>query len=262
MRSILALAIYFVVGTASPSASSERWLVGPLSAVSLGDSYAVRQTEPLEDLLGVPVLELAEPGSFAINWVDSVDEWAPDIQALVGPVFVLVNAGTNDERASEPFGRPPDEVGAIVNELIFILVTLRPDLQVVVAGYNCIQAGVSFQDYLANDTARFRYIETSQLRQVKCDDGPFSHPTEDGFIKRIRHILNKAKKKFREFREFPKELLVFDLRPRRSLVLDAKVLGCSAGRLAESVAVLVVPEEVERVSVLDICVADRVERRT
>ena len=172
-------------------AQDERWLVPPASAVSLGDSYARSQTEPLRDQLGVEVPDLSQAGSFATRWLDQADDWIPLVRELPGPVLVVLSAGVNDE--TSPFlGSSPEVVAERVAGLVSILLVQRRDLQVVVTGYNGTCGDVEFPDYLPDDTDGYRYIETRQLdRRLKFADP--CHPNEHGFAKRLRYVLRVAR---------------------------------------------------------------------
>ena len=70
---IIGAAVALIGGPAR--AERESWLVPPASTVSLGDSYAVAQTEALRDQLGFEVLNLARGGSFAAWWLDRAWDW-------------------------------------------------------------------------------------------------------------------------------------------------------------------------------------------
>jgi hypothetical protein len=176
-------------GAARPS--GERWLVPPASAVSLGDSYAVGQLEPLGDQLGVEVLDLGQAGSFAWEWLDSADSWIPLVRRLPGPVLVVLTVGHNDE-LSPSLGLPPETVAERISGLASALLVQRRDLQVVVTGYSGRCAEVEFPAYLPADTDRYRYIETQQLdRRLSFRDS--CHPTERGYAKRVRYVLRESR---------------------------------------------------------------------
>jgi lysophospholipase L1-like esterase len=172
-------------------AEHESWLVPPASAVSLGDSYAALQTEALRDQLGVEVLNLARGGSFAAWWLGRAWDWAWLVRELPGPVLVVLTAGTNDER-SDTLGSPPDVVAERVAALASLLLDQRPDLQVIVTGYNGTCADVEFPAYLPLDTDRYRYIETRQLdARLKFVDS--CHLDEHGYAKRVRYVLRESR---------------------------------------------------------------------
>jgi len=174
------------------STPSERWLVPPASAVSLGDSYAVGQTGPLRDQLGVEVLDASKAGSFAAWWLDRPEEWIPAIRELPGPVLVVLSAGTNDEGPSA-YRASSRVVAERVAALVAILLFQRPDLQVIVTGYNGSCADAGFPAYLPPDIDRYRYIETRQLDD-RLGFRDACHPDEDGFAKRVRYLLSESRR--------------------------------------------------------------------
>ncbi len=193
----MAVLVILIGGAVVPAggaarSSGERWLVPPASGVSLGDSYAVGQLEPLGDQLGVEVLDLGQAGAFATGWLDRAYSWIPLVRRLPGPVLVVLTVGHNDE-LSPSLGAAPEAVAERVSGLASVLLVQRRDLQVVVTGYNGSCAGVEFPAYLPADTDRYRYIETQQLDRKLSFRDP-CHPTERSYAKRVRYILHESRR--------------------------------------------------------------------
>jgi hypothetical protein len=186
---VIGAAVVLIGGPAR--AENDSWLVPPASAVSFGDSYAVRQTEPLRDQLGIEVLNLSRGGSFAAWWLDRAWDWGWLIRELPGPVLVVLTAGANDE-SSDTFGSPPEVVAETVAALASLLLDQRPDLQVVVTGYNGTCGEVEFPAYLPLDTDRYRYIETRQL-DPRLSFADSCHLEERSYARRVRYVLHESR---------------------------------------------------------------------
>ena len=165
-------------------------LLGAVSAVSFGDSYAVRQARPIEDRLGIPTLAIAEAASSAGQWLKRYEEWAPLVAALDGPVVVFLSVGSNDERANPPFRLSAFDTAASAKRLIHWLLVLRSDLTIIQTGYNGECAEVEFQNFLPARTDRYLYVETMQLDQrIEFEDS--CHPDPSGFAERIRYVTRQ-----------------------------------------------------------------------